>query len=267
MSRLVLEMEDVHLRRGDAAILTGIDWRVATGQHWAVLGPNGSGKTSLLLVAMGYVPSSRGRVFLLEGHISRIVLPEVRRRVGFVSAALADVMLMRHGRTTGLDIVLSGRHASLGLYESGPRATARAALKMLGRLGVERLADVPFQTMSTGERQVCLVARCYMADSELLILDEPCAGLDIAARETVLAAVAGACRSASSRPHILVTHHPEEIVPGITHVLLLAGGRPIALGRRREVLTEANLSAAYGVPLRVASQDGRVWVRPHPGAL
>ena len=262
MAPAVLNMEDISLRRGDVTILDGIDWCVRAGEHWAVLGPNGCGKTSLMMVATGYLPASRGRVFLIEGHISEIVLPEVRRRIGVVSGALADVMLVHHPRATGREVVLSGRYASLGLYERPDRAALDRAASILAELGAEVLADVPFRIMSTGQRQICLIGRCRMADGDLVILDEPCAGLDIAARERVLNALTSACRNGSSPPHILVTHHPAEIVPGITHVLLMREGRVAACGPREEVLTAAHLSAAYGLPLHVEHRNGRVRVHP-----
>jgi iron complex transport system ATP-binding protein len=255
-------MQNIHFRRGEAHILRGVDWEVRTGQHWAVLGPNGSGKTTLMMIATGYLPSSRGRVYLVEGHISEIVLPQVRKRVGVVSNALSDAMLERHGRTKGLKVALSGRQASLGLYQKPTPdeiADARAALDALGAL---HLADKPYRTMSTGERQVCMVARCHMARADLVILDEPCVGLDVAAREAVLGVLKRACRRPQAPPHILVTHHTEEVVPGITHVLLLGRGRPLACGRREDVLRQALLSEAFGLPLRVENDAGRTWVRP-----
>ena len=262
MSSPLLAMEDVHLRRGDATIVAGVNWQVKPHEHWALLGPNGSGKTSLIMMAVGYVPASRGRIHLIEDYISRIVLRDVRRRVGVVSSALSDAMLTRHARTSGLEVAASGRFASLGLYERPSAEDLARAEGFLTRLGGARLLALPFCTMSTGERQICLIARCYVADSDLVILDEPCAGLDIPARETVLGALQSACANPDSPAHILITHHPSEIVPGITHVLLMSGGRVAAQGVRGSVLTEGNLSAAYGLPLTVEHAGGRVWVRP-----
>jgi iron complex transport system ATP-binding protein len=262
MSETRLQMEDVAFRRGDSVVLDGIDWQVRAGEHWAVLGPNGCGKTTLMMVATGYVPSSRGRVFLLDGYMSEIALPRVRQRVGLASAALHDHMLRHRRKTSGLEVVLGGRHASLGLFRRPSSEELSRAEDLLEQFGAADLRDVTFDLMSTGQRQRCMVARCYMAESDLVILDEPCAGLDIAARENLLGALRRACRRHAQTPHILVTHHPSEIVPEITHVLLLREGRVVARGPKREVLTEPNLEETYRMPLRVIRDDGRVWVLP-----
>jgi len=257
-----LSMEGIEYRRADAQILKGISWRVASGEHWSVLGPNGSGKTTLMMIATGYEPASRGDVFLIEGEIGEIVLPDVRKKIGFVSSQLTDIMVQHRPRVTGLETALSGRHASLGLYEKPSARAVRDAKRILAELGASHLAEVPFSKMSTGQRQICLIARCYMTRSRLVILDEPCAGLDLATREIVLRTLAEEIRRHPGTPQILVTHHPEEIVPGITHVLLLRAGQVIAQGERDHVLRKRNLERAYNVPLRVVHQDGRVWIVP-----
>ncbi len=265
--RLRLGVEDLHFWRADARVLNGICWQVRSGEHWAVVGPNGSGKTTLMMIATGYLPSSRGRTYLLDGYLSEIVLPDVRKKVGFFSSALTDVMMAHHAHACGLEVVLSGRHASLGLYSKTTDQEREEARETLRWLGAEHLEDMRFGVMSTGQRQICLVARCHMARSELVILDEPCAGLDIAARETVLAALERTCRSDAAVPHVLITHHPQEIVPAITHVLLLRGGRAVAQGRREETLTDRNLSETFGLPLSVHERDGRIWVVPDCGLV
>ncbi|MHC4592389.1 MAG: ABC transporter ATP-binding protein [Planctomycetota bacterium] len=262
MGRTLLSVEDVSFRRGDTRVLHGISWRVSAGEHWAVLGPNGSGKTTLAMIATGYVPSSGGRVFLVDGYISDVVLPAVREKVGLVSAALTDVMLRHRGRTTGLEAVLSGQYASLGLYRRPTAAELAKARRIIRRFGIEHLADAPFSLMSTGQRQRCLVARCYMAESELVILDEPCAGLDTGAREGLLSGLEQACQKRPDVPQVLVTHHVEEIVPSITHVLLLRDGRTVAQGPKDDVLNEANLEATFGLPLEVIRNNGRFWALP-----
>lgn len=262
MARTLLSVEDVSFRRGDTRVLHGISWRVPAGEHWAVLGPNGSGKTTLVMIATGYVPSSGGRVFLVDGYISEVVLPAVREKVGLVSAALTDVMLRHRGRTTGLEAVLSGHYASLGLYRRPTAAELAKARDIIRRFGIEHLADARFSLMSTGQRQRCLVARCYMAESELVILDEPCAGLDIGAREELLSGLERACQEQPDVPQVLVTHHVEEIVPSITHVLLLRDGRTVAQGPKDDVLNEANLEVTFGLPLEVICNNGRFWALP-----
>ncbi|NLW49374.1 MAG: ATP-binding cassette domain-containing protein [Candidatus Brocadiaceae bacterium] len=265
MDRVVLSLEEVTFRRAHARVLHGVSWTVRRGEHWAVLGPNGAGKTSLIMIATGYQPASTGRVFLLDGYFSEIVLPRARERVALVSAALGDVMLKHRGATTGLEVVLSGRYASLGFYARPEPEEMERARAVLRRMGLEHLADVRYSLMSTGQRQRCLIARSAMADCELAILDEPCAGLDVAAREDLLAALEAACRERPHVPRVLVTHHPEEIVPSISHVLLLRSGRSVAAGRKEDVLTEPNLEATFGIPLRLVRERGRTWIIPRGG--
>lgn len=260
-----LQLDSIHYRRAERHILKGIDWRVREGEHWAVVGPNGCGKTSLMMVATGYEPSSAGEVYLVSGYIREITLPAVRREVGFVSSQLTEVMAQHRRAATGLETVLSGRYASLGIYERPTPAALAEARRTLRRLGAAHLEDVPFGKMSTGQRQICLIGRCFMARSKLMILDEPCAGLDLATREVVLRALSAACARRPNRPVVLITHHPEEIMPAITHVLLMRDGRAIAQGPKDAVLTHASLEAAYGLPLRVVRQDGRVWIVPRGG--
>ena len=256
-----LRLEGVGFWREDRRILSGIDWEVRAGEHWAILGPNGSGKTTLIMIATGYQPSSAGRVYVIDGYISEVVLPRVRERVALASAALSETMLERRRHTTGLEVVLSGRYASLGLFAApSPELLARAR-SILAQLGADHLAEVPFARMSTGQRQLCMLGRCQMAQSLLVVLDEPCAGLDLAARETLLAAIRRGCDSTTT-PQVLVTHHPEEIVPGITHVLLLRAGAIVAQGPRETVLNEEQLTRTFGLPLRVLHEAGRVWVIP-----
>jgi iron complex transport system ATP-binding protein len=171
-------------------------------------------------------------------------------------------MLTGRAKTTGREVVLSGRHASLGLYSRPSADELEQAEAIMDRLAIGDLRDKPYGLMSTGQRQLCLVGRCYMAHSELIILDEPCAGLDLAVRERLLAAVERACRERPDVPHVLVTHHPEEIVPAVSHVLLLHEGRIVASGPKEDVLTERNLEATFGLPLRVVHDAGRIWIIP-----
>lgn len=261
-----LRLEGVCFWRGDVRVLHNVNWTVRAGEHWAVLGPNGSGKTSLMMIATGYEHSSLGEVFLLDGYIGDIVLPEVRLKIGFASAQLTEVLIQNQSRVTGLEIALSGRYASIGLFQRPSRNALREARRALASLNASHLEDAPFVKMSTGQRQICFIARCLMARSKLTILDEPCAGLDLATRELVLRTVGNACRRNPNNPQVLITHHPEEIVPEITHVLLLGGGEVVAQGLRRRVLTRPNLEAAYGVPLRLIRQNDRIWIVPRSTA-
>jgi iron complex transport system ATP-binding protein len=261
-SPAVLSLEDIAFRREGVEVLRGVTWRVSAGEHWAMLGPNGSGKTTLMMIAAGYLPSSGGRTFLVDGYISEIVLPQVREKVGVVSAALSEAMVRNFGATTGLRVVLSGRYGSLGLYRRPEPEVLEEAQRVMERFDITSLAEAQFGAMSTGQRQICLIARSQMARSALVILDEPCAGLDLARREHLLAAIDESCRLAPHVPQIIITHHAQEIVASVSHVLLLRQGRVVAQGLKDEVLSEASLEATYGLPLRIIREHGRVWVIP-----
>lgn len=262
MNKPRLALEGIGFWRGNVRILEDVNWTVRPGEHWAVLGPNGSGKTSLMMIATGYEHSSSGDVFLIDGYIGDIVLPDVRLKIGFASAQLTEVLIQSGSRITGLEIALSGRYASLGMFQRPSAAALRDARRTLASLNAGHLEDAPFVKMSTGQRQICFIARCCMARSKLRILDEPCAGLDLATRELVLRTIAQTCRSRPRDPLILITHHPEEIIPEITHVMLMGGGRVIAQGPRKVVLTRRNLEFAYGIPLRLVRQGERTWIVP-----
>ncbi len=262
MNDAKLILENLHYRRGEKKILSGIDWTVREGEHWAILGRNGSGKTTMMMIATGYEPSSLGRVYLVDGWQRELSLQETRKKIGLVSSTLSDHLVRWRDTTTGLEIVLSGLDAMLGPYRRFDRRRAEQGRELLAKLGGEHLADQIFKTMSSGERQTCLIARCYTAQSELIILDEPCAGLDFVNRERLLATIDNGCREHPDIPQILITHHPEEIVPGITHVLMIREGSVIAQGPKEETLNEENLTKTYGVPLNAVHRDGRVWILP-----
>lgn len=253
----VVRLEGVSLRRGDTAILSGVDWSVRRGEHWAVLGPNGSGKTTLLRIVAGYLHPSSGRAAVLGGEFGRVDLRGLRRDIGWVSPALADQL---HPRDTALDVVVSGAFASIGLFFEDPRVEQRErAVELLEVLGCGALAARPFGVLSQGERQRVVLARALMADPRLLVLDEPSAGLDIAAREDLLESLDVLVRVEDGPTVVLVTHHVEEIPAGVTHALLLSGGRVNAAGTREAVLTETEVSAAMGVELELLERGGRLW--------
>jgi iron complex transport system ATP-binding protein len=258
--RLILQ--DVRTWRESTTILNGINWEVKPGEHWAVLGPNGSGKTSLLMALTGYLPVSRGRVFLLDGWIGRVHLPSQRKRIGIVSHPLADRFVKNAPGTTALEAILSGLHGSIGLWDEVSDEDRRRALDILAELGIAGLATKPFHVLSTGERQACMLGRSKMAANELVLLDEPCAGLDLGARERFLSSLEGILKDANCPTIVFITHHPEEIVSGITHVLLLRDGAVVAAGEKSAVMTPARLSETFGLPLRVTTDNGRYWVKP-----
>ena len=253
----VIRLRGVSLVRDGVPLLSAIDWSVARGEHWAVLGPNGSGKTTLLRLVAGYVQPTQGAAEVLGGVFGRTDLRVLRRRIGWVSPAMADRL---HPGDPALDVVLGGIFATVGLFHESPTHDDRAkAGDLLEALGCGSLGPRRFGVLSQGERQRVLLARALISDPSLLVLDEPTAGLDVAAREDLLESLT-VLASASDGPTILlVTHHLEEIVPGFSHALLLSGGRVLAAGPRQRVLTAPLVSSALGVDVEVVERDGRLW--------
>jgi iron complex transport system ATP-binding protein len=252
----VLHLAGVSVRLDDRLVLDGVSWTVRRGERWVVLGRNGSGKSTLLRVAGLTLHPSSGTVEVLGQRLGRTDVRELRRCIGVASAALAD--RLRPG-ITARDVVMTARYAALEpwwhTYDDADRA---AAFVLLDRLGVGDRAAQPFGTLSSGERQRVLLARSLMTDPGLVLLDEPTAGLDLAGREELLAALAIVARDPSSPPVALVTHHVEEIPPGFTHALLLRNGRIHAAGPLTETLTSESLSSCFDLPVEL-HRHGHRW--------
>jgi iron complex transport system ATP-binding protein len=244
----VLDLRGVSLVRGDQRILDGVSWRIGPRQHWALVGANGSGKTTLLKIATGYLWPTAGEACVLGGRFGEVDLRNLRKRIGWVSSALTDRVPPSQ---QAVRVVMSGEFASIGLYDSVTADDRSRAQALLDRLGCGRIAERKFGVLSAGERQKVLVARALMARPEILILDEACAGLDLAARENLLADVEHLCRDDQPATLIFVTHHIEEVPPVVTHVLVLKGGRVLAAGTKGDVLTSGVLSDAFDVPVTV----------------
>lgn len=240
-------------------ILTDVSWRLARGDHWAVLGPNGSGKTTLLKIACGFLWPTSGRVLRLGAEL--IDLSELRRSIGWISSSMiADIP----PTDTALETVVSGRLGQIGLRrfpEYGPTdIDFRDARVELVRLGCESLIDKPFGVLSQGERQQTLIARARMARPLLMVLDEPCAGMDPGVRERFLAWLDERLMQPETPTVVLVTHHIEEIVPGIQNVLVLSEGRVHDSGRPGDVVTKSTIEAVYKTDLaRLEQNGGRLW--------
>lgn len=251
----VLDLQAVTIRRGSTTILDQVSWTVREGERWVVLGRNGAGKTTMLQVASGRMHPTEGTAEVLGERLGRVDVFELRPRVGLSSAALAD--RIPSGETVR-DVVLTAAYGVTGRWrESYEELDEQRAADLLRAFGVERLADRYFGTLSEGERKRVQIARSLMTDPELLLLDEPAAGLDLGGREELVAALAELAADPRSPVLVLVTHHVEEIPPGFTHLLLMRDGEVHAAGPLDEVLTAENLSGAFGVDLTVDRVGGR----------
>lgn len=256
---VIVRLTGVGVRRDGRWILDGIDWTVRAGERWAIVGPNGSGKTTLVQIAATYLWPSLGTVEVLGARIGTVDSRELRRRIGLVSAALAAEI---DGGLTAVDVVMSARHAALAPWWAAYRPDdATRAEAALDRLGSGALGRRTFATLSSGERQRVLIARTLMTDPELILLDEPAAGLDLGAREALVERIEALAADPTLAAIALVTHHVEEIPALFSHALVLAEGRVLAAGPIGLTLTGDILSRAYRLPIRVDTADGRFWAR------
>jgi iron complex transport system ATP-binding protein len=251
----VVALDGVAVRRAGRTILGPVDWTIGPGERWAVVGPNGSGKTTLLQVLSTYLWPTRGRVRILGDEMGTVDARELRRRIGYASQALAAAI---DPALPAIDVVMTARHAALApwwhRFEEADRERAQALLEQLG-IGAMTLRT--FGTLSSGERQRTQIARTLMTRPDLLLLDEPAAGLDLGAREALLRSLTALAADPALPAIVLVTHHVEEIPTGFGHALLLADGRAQAAGRIGDVLTSAELTGAYGLPLEIEGRAGR----------
>ncbi len=251
----VLELADVTLVRSGSRLLDEVTWAVADGERWVILGPNGAGKTTLLQIAAAQMHPTSGYAAVLGEMMGAVDVFELRPRIGITSAALAERIPRQE---SVLDVVRTAAYGVVGRWrESYENLDDDRAGWLLRRMGIGHLAGRTFGTLSEGERKRTQLARALMADPELLLLDEPTAGLDLGGRETLVATLGEIAADPDSPATVLVTHHVEEIPPGFTHALLLSGGRVVAAGPVAETLTDEHLSTAFGLPLRVRHEDGR----------
>ncbi|WP_169949843.1 ABC transporter ATP-binding protein [Microbispora sp. H11081] len=261
MGGQVLQLQDVTVRRDGAALLRGIDWSVREDERWVVIGPNGAGKTTLLQVAASLLFPSDGSVEILGERLGQTDVFELRPRIGLASAALSERIPPDE---KVIDLVLTASYAILGRWtEEYDSHDVTRAVELIDQLGCAHLIRRRFGTLSEGERKRVQIARALMPDPELLLLDEPAAGLDVAGREDLVRRLGALARDPKSPTMVLVTHHVEEIPAGFTHVLLLRHGSVVAQGPIDSVMTPENLSATFGVPLHLdRGQEGRWYARP-----
>ena len=252
----ILSVNNVHFVRNHRAILNGVTWTINPGEHWAILGANGSGKTTLLKLVTGYEWATEGTIEVLGEHFGETDIRRLRKHVGWVSSSL-EHRLPANDR--GLDVVLSGLEASLGLYRAFNDAEKNAAENALKSIGGEDLARKRYGILSQGEQQRVLIARALVAKPSILILDEPCAGLDPAARYRFLDDMERLAQSSEAPALILVTHHIEEIGPWIGNVLVLKKGAVLRQGPPATTITDAVLSDAFSIQCRVQKAAEGTW--------
>ncbi|GAA1158456.1 ABC transporter ATP-binding protein [Nocardioides aquiterrae] len=251
----VLDFADVTIRRGQATLLDRVSWRVEEKDRWVILGPNGAGKTTLLQVASAQIHPTAGVAGILDEVLGTVDVFELRPRIGLTSAALAE-RVPRGERVH--DVVVSASYGVVGRWrEAYDDLDHERAAQLLTEVGAVHLVDRTFGTLSEGERKRVQIARALMADPELLLLDEPAAGLDLGGREDLVSTLSVLAADPGSPATVLVSHHVEEIPPGFTHALLLRAGRVVASGALEDVITETNLAATFGMPLVLSHEDGR----------
>ena len=255
----VVRLRSVRVVRDGTAVLDGVDWELGAGERWAVLGPNGSGKTTLLQVAGMQLLPTAGTVEVLGERYGRTDARALRRRVAFVSGALLRAL---RPTITAHDIVVCGRFAALEpwWHHYRPDDHARAE-RLLAEAGMGEVSARAFAVLSEGERQQVLLARALMGQPELVLLDEPAAGLDLGNRERLLARLAALAADPGAPALALVTHHLEEVPPGVTHALLLRAGRVVEAGPVDAVLSSEAVSTCFGIPVTVERMGGRWWAR------
>lgn len=255
----MIALHGVAVVRDGRPLLQEVDWEVRSDERWAVLGPNGSGKTTLLRVAAMQLLPTRGAVEVVGERYGRCDARAVRRRIALVSAAVARSV---HPAVAAHDVVLTGRYGALEpWWNDYDDEDHRQAADLLAGAGLGEHGEQPFGSLSEGERQQVLLARALMGRPELVLMDEPAAGLDLGARERILSRLAALAADPGSPPMVLVTHHLEEIPSGTTHAALLRGGRMVAAGPADHVLRPGPVSACFGVDVRIGRDGGRWHVR------
>ena len=250
----ILEISSLSIRRDGTTILDDVNWRVQHGEHWVVLGANGSGKTSLLSAISGYLMPTTGEISVLGQRYGQSDWRELRKQIGIVSSSMRQMMA---DEEPALESVASGKYAMIDFWGTVSRADRATAQKILQQIECAYLAERPWRVLSQGERQRVLIGRALMPRPKLLILDEPCAGLDPAARENFLNFIQRLGSKDNSPTLVLVTHHVEEIMPVFSHVVLLKDGGVLAAGRKPAVLGSKTLSETFGTVMRLRKMNGR----------
>ena len=255
----VLSLQNVSVRKGDRTIFGPLNWEVHAGERWVILGPNGAGKTTLLQMCATLAHPTIGTVSILGEQLGKVDVFELRNRVGFTSSAMIDLLPPEE---KVIDIVLTAAYAMLErwqeIYDLWDESRAKA---LLTTFGVRELGERTFGTLSEGEKKRVQIARAIMSDPELLLLDEPAAGLDLGGREDILRRISQFAAEPTAPATVIVTHHIEEIPAGTTHVLLLKNGLVVRQGLIQDNLTSDSLSEIYGIPILLEINHGRYFAQ------
>ena len=254
-----MELSDISVRRGDRIILGPINWQVLESERWVVLGPNGAGKTTLLQICSSLIHPTTGEINILGEKLGKVDVFELRTRIGLTSSALVEQLPLDE---LVMDVVLTAAYAMLGRWqEKYDLWDESRAMALLTALGVRELGERLFGSLSEGEKKRVQIARALMADPELLLLDEPASSLDLGGREDLLRRIESLSKDPLAPATVIVTHHIEEIPVGTTHALLLREGAVVAQGEVASVITDQNLTQAYGLAITVQTEGGRFFAR------
>jgi len=255
----LIQLTDINFKRESRSILQNVQFQMNEGEHWVILGRNGSGKTTILEMMNGYHFPSSGRVEVLGNEYGKCDIREVRKRIGYISQSLFEKLNLGD---PVWEVVATGEYGFLRFYQEIDQAVIDKAVGMLETVQMAHVKDQPLGTLSQGERKKVMLARALMSNPEILIMDEPCAGLDLYERERLLVNINALSKQNISL--VYVTHHIEEIMPLFTHVALLEQGEIIASGEKMKVLHAENLQKAYQVPLAVEWFQDRPWIKVLP---
>ncbi|MGG0384415.1 ABC transporter ATP-binding protein [Priestia filamentosa] len=254
----VISLDNISWIRQKQPIIKNVCWTIQEGEHWALVGRNGSGKTTLLNMINGYLWPTKGSISVLGETFGRVNLQELRKHIGIVSSSLSE----RFSSTVLCEeVIVSGKFASIGLYDQTEEADFEKATELMKMLGIKGLAAQEYGICSQGEKQKVLIARALMANPKLLILDEPCNGLDLLSREAFLESIETLACLEDGPTLIYVTHHIEEILPVFNKTCLLKDGEVYAQGNKEELLTSKTLSTFFNVPLEAQTENGRTYVK------
>ena len=255
----ILELSGISVRRGDRVILGPLNWQVLEGERWVILGPNGAGKTTLLQICSSLIHPTTGEINILGEKLGKVDVFELRTRIGLTSSALVEQLSPDE---LVMDVVLTAAYAMLGRWqEKYDLWDESRAMALLTALGVRELGERLFGSLSEGEKKRVQIARALMADPELLLLDEPASSLDLGGREDLLRRIESLSKDPLAPATVIVTHHIEEIPVGTTHALLLREGAVVAQGEVASVITDQNLTQAYGLAITVQNEGGRFFAR------